>query len=100
MIERIASAEAEAAKIKKDAAAKGREDIAAAAARAAGEIEGAKENARVAADRARVGAEEEGARLSEGIMAERKAAADAACAKARLNLDRAAGLIVGRIVGT
>ena len=100
MIERIASAEAEAAKIKKDAVAKGREEIADSLAKAAAQIDAAKAEARVLVETERAKAEEEGAQLTEGILAARKAEADALCDKARAKLPQAAELIVGRVVGT
>lgn len=96
MIERVAAAEAEAAKIKKDAAAKGRENIAAANAEAAQRTSRAREEARERLAKAEAEAEKEGEELKKSIIAEKSGEADVAVGSARARLDKAVEHIIER----
>ncbi len=99
MIERIAEAEAEAARIKKQALTDGRAAIAQAAAEGARTADTAREQARRDIAQAEADAEKEGEALAKTIFAQKAAQADEACAQAAKNLDRAVEHILERAIG-
>lgn len=98
IIEQITAAEAQAAALKKDEAAAGREAAAKAQQEAKALLEAARERGRARIAELSAKAEVEGAKLAEDIRAKNASETDEACAAASKKLPEAVGYILERVV--
>ncbi|MDD3920047.1 MAG: hypothetical protein PHO41_02565 [Eubacteriales bacterium] len=97
IIEKIKETEAEAEAMKREAAGKAREAIAAAGEEAQRLVAQAREQGFEELVKVKAGAETQGRQIAERIRSEKAAEADAVCAEARGRTDRAVSYLLERV---